>query len=184
MRSLQKERHTDVNAGSMADIAFLLLIFFLVTTTIATDKGIFMKLPIKDNEVVNINERNIFNVLINSNNELLAENEVIPLIELKEKVKVFIDNNGVDINLSDSPKKAIVSIKTDRGTKYEVYLSIIDEILLGYRELRAKHLGISLETYLQLDSKIPEDKKLLKVAREAYPMQISDAEPVDISSMQ
>lgn len=184
MRSLQKDRDTSVNAGSMADIAFLLLIFFLVTTTIATDKGIFMRLPIKDNVEAMVNKRNIFNVMINSNNELLAENEVIPLEQLKEKVKVFIDNRGVDKKLSDSPKDAVVSIKTDRGTNYEVYLTILDEILLGYRELRAKHLGISLDAYQQLDAIIPDDKKLLKVAREEYPMQISDAEPVDVSIIQ
>ena len=183
MRSLQKEKTTTVNAGSMADIAFLLLIFFLVTTTILTDKGILMKLPKKNNEKATFNERNIFNISLNSRDEMLVENEFIDFIDLKEKVKEFIDNRGINKKLSDSPDKAIISIKTDRGTTYAFYLNVLNEVKLGYNELRAASLGLNLETYNQLDSKNINDMKQLKNAKETYPMQISDAEPTDSANI-
>ncbi len=181
MRYLQRERNTEVNTGSMADIAFLLLIFFLVTTTIETDKGIMMKLPNKITEEVPLNKRNVFDILINSDNEILAEDERIELPQLKQKAKAFIDNKGRNEFSSDSPTKAVISIKTDRGTTYATYLSVLDELKLSYNELRAAHLHLSLEDYLKLDAKKINDKALLNDARKAYPMQISDAEPTDIA---
>ena len=88
----------EINAGSMADIAFLLLIFYLVTTTMDTDKGINRKLPPFDEELVEdpppIKERNIFTVLVNSNDQLLVEDEYLQISELRAKAMEFVDNNG------------------------------------------------------------------------------------------
>ncbi|GAB4329568.1 MAG: biopolymer transporter ExbD [Flammeovirgaceae bacterium] len=171
----------EINAGSMADIAFLLLIFFLVTTTIASDKGVAVMLPPKlENQEVKIKEKNVFNILINSKDQLLADNEVLELKQIKDKVKAFVDNNGVNPELSDSPKDAIVSIKTDRGTSYKMYIGVLDEVKKAYNELRAKSVGLSLEDYNKLDPKKPADEEKLDKAKEAYPYQVSDAEPSEV----
>jgi len=116
----------EINAGSMADIAFLLLIFYLVTTTMDTDKGINRKLPPFDEELIQdpppIKERNIFTVLVNSNDQLLVEDEYLEIGQLREKAMEFIDNNGdrscdyckgygMSIS-SDNPDKAVISLPT------------------------------------------------------------------------
>jgi biopolymer transport protein ExbD len=177
-----KSRPTaEINSGSMADIAFLLLIFFLVTTTIASDKGLPMTLPRKqeNNEPIEINARNLFKVLVNSRNQLLVDEEPMPLEQLRESVIRFVSNNGVDPKSSESPKEAIVSIKTDRGTDYGVYVSVLDAIKAAYHELRAKHLGISVKEYLALDPDEPSDKEKLELAKQAFPANISEADPTD-----
>ncbi len=174
---------TEINSGSMADIAFLLLIFFLVTTTIASDKGLPMTLPQKkdpnDKTVIEFNARNVFNVLVNSRNQLLVEDEPMAVEQLKDAVMRFVSNNGVNPDLSDSPQKAVVSIKTDRGTDYGVYLKVLDAVKAAYNELRAKYLGISVKEYLNLDTDNPADKEKLDKAKEAFPANISEAEPSD-----
>ena len=145
----------EVNAGSMADIAFLLLIFFLVTTTIESDYGITRKLPPIQDENVEppvIKERNIFKVLINSSDELLVEDEIMELKDLREAAVAFLDNGGVkdkssqdycgyckgerDSESSDNPDKAIISLKNDRKTSYNMYLSVQNELVAAYNELR------------------------------------------------
>ena len=173
----------EVNAGSMADIAFLLLIFFLVTTTINADKGIPMLLPpdIPPTDV-EIKKHNVFNVLVNSKNQLLVEEEPCSLDDLGQKVKKFITNNGEDPNLSDSPEVAVVSIKTDRGTSYNVYIKILDEVRLAYNELRSEFLGISAEEFLTLDLKDPANVEKRKEAQKAVPYRVSEAEPTDVSA--
>jgi biopolymer transport protein ExbD len=145
----------EVNAGSMADIAFLLLIFFLVTTTIASDKGIQNLLPPKQDPNVpppdiKLNERNIYNILVNANDQLLVEGEYLDNTELlSEDIKDFLLNFGApdadavelfntlpqslkaranrDPASSDHPMNggAVVSIKTNRGTSYETYLEVL-----------------------------------------------------------
>ncbi|MDW7690754.1 biopolymer transporter ExbD [Flammeovirgaceae bacterium SG7u.111] len=178
MGFLKNRAKTEVSSGSMADIAFLLLIFFLVTTTIASDKGIYVQLPPKVEEppVFDVKARNILDVRLNSKDLLLVEDEQIQLAELKRSVKNFIANNGEDLALSESPKKAIVSIKTDRGTSYEVYILVLDEIKKAYNELRAAHLGISIDEYLVLDKKGSErEKSMYQEAKEIFPYQVSDA---------
>lgn len=177
---------TEVNAGSMADIAFLLLIFFLVTTTIASDKGLYVQLPPKKEtqDEVKINERNIFSILINSKDQMLVEEEPMELPELKAAVKKFVTNNGLDPKSSDSPQDAVVSLKTDRGTSYEMYIAVLDDLKLAYNELRADYLGMTLEEFLNLDTKeSDEDKEKYDEARQAFPYQVSDAEPTDISNL-
>ena len=161
----------EVNASSMADIAFLLLIFFLVTTTIVNEKGVRFILPKKLEDAVEdvkIPERNMFKVLLNSNNQMLVSGEVLPLTELKAKTKQFVNNRGENEALSDSPEKAIVSFKADRGSDFKNYLLVLDELKASYHELRAEYLNISIEEYLSLDPTDAEDNAMLKQAKPAY----------------
>ena len=138
----------EVNAGSMADIAFLLLIFFLVTTTIETDAGLDRMLPPiepPDTDVV-IKQKNIFTVNINKNGQLLVEEELMDLKDLREAAKAFLDNGGDgtcnyckgkrEESSSDNPTKAIISLKNDRETKYGTYITVQNEIVGAYNDLR------------------------------------------------
>lgn len=173
----------EVNASSMADIAFLLLIFFLVTTTIATDQGLAMRLPpILPTPPVELANRNVLTVLVNSENELLVEGQPLALAALGAKVKAFVANPTGDQSLADSPQEAVVSIKTDRGTSYPTYIAVLDEIKRAYHELRAAHLGISLADYLATfgqgpESLSPAQQKSYADALARFPIQISEAEP-------
>lgn len=198
----------EVNSGSMADIAFLLLIFFLVTTTIANDKGIAMLLPPKPdpNEPppeVKTNDRNIFKILANSNDQLLVEDEPMrDVTKLRPMIKDFILNfgkpsadgrllynqlpatlrrhvnsKGRRADSSDEPGKAIVSFKADRGTSYELYVRVLDEVNAAYNEVYGERVGISAEEFLQLDKKDPEQKDMYTRARAGIPRAISIAEP-------
>lgn len=177
-----KRAAPEVNAGSMADIAFLLLIFFLVTATIASDKGIAVILPPKkvDKTEIKINQRNIYNVLINSQDAMLIDDQPANLSQVKDLVKKFVLNNGANPDLSDSPDKAVISVKTDRGTSYKMYIDVVDEIKEAYTEMRAAHLKMPVEEYVNLDEKNAADKEKLDKAKEAIPYQVSDAEPTKI----
>jgi len=143
-----------VNAGSMADIAFLLLIFFLVTTSIETDAGLSRMLPrIPDKAIPPppIPERNILPVSINAAGRLMVNNEVIPITELKPLTIAFLDNGGAsrsderycdycqgkrDVKSSDSPIEAVVSLRNDRLTTYGTYISVQNELAAAYNALR------------------------------------------------
>jgi len=138
----------EVNAGSMADIAFLLLIFFLVTTTIETDAGLDRMLPPMeppDTDVV-IKQKNIFTVNINKNGQLLVEEELLDLKQLRERAIQFLDNGGdrtcnyckgkKDESSSDNPTKAIISLKNDRETSYGTYITVQNELVGAYNDLR------------------------------------------------
>ena len=169
----------EINAGSMADIAFLLLIFFLVTTTMDQDTGIARKLPPMPEEEQEkppeIKAKNIYVVLINSNNQLLVEGEWTEISDLKDGVKKFIDNNGIDPTSSDSPEKAIISLQNDRGTKYLTYIRVQNELAAAYNELRNEAaLNKFGERYSNLD------KSQKKEIRKMYPQKISEAEPKNI----
>lgn len=145
---MAKRAAPEVNAGSMADIAFLLLIFFLVTTTIEKDSGINRKLPpMEDNtEPPVIKQKNIFTVLINKQDQLLVEEEPMEIKDLRQAAKDFLDNNGdgtckfcqgaKDPKSSDNPDKAIISLKNDRETSYAAYISVQNELVAAYNELR------------------------------------------------
>jgi biopolymer transport protein ExbD len=200
-----KERGTpEVSSGSMADIAFLLLIFFLVTTTIANDKGIAMVLPPPpepDQPIVEFQQRNIFKILANSKDQLLVEDEPYnkPIAELKDEVKEFIINfgnptsAGLDIynslpssmkakakgkvDSSDDPTKAIVSFKANRGTSYEVYIEVLDAINAAYNEIYGERVGITGQEFLDLDQSIDVEKRIYQAGREGIPRAISIAEP-------
>ena len=137
--SSRDRMNNEINAGSMADIAFLLLIFFLVTTTIAEDKGLLVKLPPWSDEPppeLELISRNVFSVLVNANNELLVRKAPADVNNLKDMAKNFIANPNKTPDMAESPNKAIISLKNDRGTKYKTYLLVYNELQAAYNELR------------------------------------------------
>ena len=194
----------EINAGSMADIAFLLLIFFLVATTMEVDGGIARKLPQKQppNEVPppKLKERNILQIAINRNDEILVEGKQrVKLEDIKQIALDFIDNGGGEGNKgvgtcdycqgakdpasSDHPNKAVISLKSDRGTSYGAFVSIHDAIGEAYTELRNR---VSMELYgrsfqaLEKQQKSDKSQKLkdkIKKIKELYPEIISEVEP-------
>ncbi|OEK09247.1 biopolymer transporter ExbD [Flavivirga aquatica] len=145
---MAKRAAPEVNAGSMADIAFLLLIFFLVTTTIETDSGINRKLPpIEDqSEPPVIKQKNIFTVLLNGKDQLLVEDEIMEIKDLRQAAIDFLDNGGdgscsfcngkKNPDLSDNPTKAIISLKNERETTYKTYIAVQNELVAAYNVLR------------------------------------------------
>ncbi|MFY0712400.1 biopolymer transporter ExbD [Seonamhaeicola sp. NFXS20] len=147
---MAKRAAPEVNAGSMADIAFLLLIFFLVTTTIEVDSGINRKLPPMEEseEDVVIKQKNIFTVLLNGKDQLLVEDELMELKDLRQAAIDFLDNGGdgtcsycggkKDPKSSDNPDKAIISLKNERETTYKTYIAVQNELVAAYNVLRNK----------------------------------------------
>jgi biopolymer transport protein ExbD len=176
----------DIPNASMADIAFLLLTFFLVTTTVANDKGLTLQLPPppeampKDVEI-KIQERNLFKIQINSFDALLVEGEPYTgsMRELTDKIKTFVLNNGVDTESSDSPEKAIVSFKADRGTTHKKFIEVLDAAQRAYYEIYAEKLGVTVDQWRDIASD-PERKADYNKSREGVPMQISIAEPTKV----
>jgi biopolymer transport protein ExbD len=167
----------EVNAGSMADIAFLLLIFFLVTTTIDTDKGISIKLPPMPEENqpkndIRIKERNVLQVLVNANDMLLVDGQPSDIKELKRLAKDFIDNPSKNPELSESPQKAIISLKNDRGTSYNIYIQVHNELKAAYNELRDARARM---LYGRGMDQLPESRQ--NEIKDYYRQVISEAEP-------
>jgi biopolymer transport protein ExbD len=170
----------EVSTSSMADIAFLLLTFFLVTTIIQNHKGIFMILPPFMHKPIDapIPERNIFTIQINSADQLLVEGAPISdLNGLRDRIEKFILNNGRDEKSSDNPEAAVVSIKTDRGTSYRTYISALDEVQAAYFKIYASRAGVTPEEFRKLDLRIPKQAAIYNRAKEGVPMNISIAEP-------
>ena len=196
----------EVNAGSMADIAFLLLIFFLVTTTIETDSGINIKLPPME-DVVDppvIKQRNIFTVVVNKNNMILVEEKLMDLSDVRKAAVKFLDNGGGlgeeacnyckgerNRSSSDNPDKAIISLKNDRETDYKVYISVQNELVAAYNELRNREF-IALYpnermSFVEADKKYSDPRTSVKVKaalklklsvlKKMYPQKLSEAEP-------
>lgn len=139
----------EIPNASMADIAFLLLTFFLMTTTVANDKGILLTLPPPPEtnrmEDVEIQERNLFKIQVNSFDNVLVEGE--PWTgsenELIDRMKKFVLNYGADPASSDNPEKAIVSIKTDRGTTHKKFIDILDAAEAAYNQIYAERAGVT-----------------------------------------
>ena len=184
----------EINTSSMADIAFLLLIFFLVTTTIANDRGLSLQLPPNPEDIENIDikipERNLFKIQINSADRMLVEGEPFErdVKELREMIKEFVLNNGRDPESSDTPKEAIVSLKTDRGTSQEKYIEVLDELKGAYYHMYEARIGVTNKQRRELASDLtdPENKRLydegrgLKDGQLEFPMNVSIAEPTKI----
>lgn len=173
----------EVSTSSMADIAFLLLTFFLVTTVIDDHRGIPMILPQLAKDATPWNEKNIFSIQINSQNAILIEGEPRQdLLGMKEEIKKFILNNNANPALSENPEKAIVSLKTDRGTSYESFIAALDEIHGAYLEIYAERANTSVKEFRNLDLKIPQNKIVRDKAKEGIPMNISIAEPTKVEN--
>lgn len=183
-------RHSapEVNAGSMADIAFLLLIFFLVVTTISADKVIERQLPKicppNTDCSEGIPERNILRVLLNGNDDIFIEDRVVQIQELKDIAKAFLDNNGdascdycrglKDHTSSDNPKEAVISLENNKMTSYEMYIAVQDELTKAYYELRNEYaINVMKKSAKHLS------KNDLKELKKVYPFILSEAQTVD-----
>ncbi len=166
----------EINASSMADIAFLLLVFFLVTTTIDVERGITVKLPEwseEEPETVNLKQRNVFSVLVNAQNQLLARGEIIHMSEIREKAKEFIMNPTNDPDLAEAPNAAIISLKNDRGTSYKSYLEVYNELKAAYNELwNEESMKMYGKPYSEDLPKAQKDK-----IKDKIPFVLSEAEP-------
>ncbi|MCU0349684.1 MAG: biopolymer transporter ExbD [Flavobacterium sp.] len=192
----------EVNAGSMADIAFLLLIFFLVTTTIGVDQGINRLLPRYEENPPPppINERNILRVLVNKDNQLLVNEQVTELKDLRQAAIDFLENNGTgqctycqgkrNPKSSDSPDDAVISLMNDGQTTYETYIAVQNELVAAYYFLRdresKRRYGVSYTemeyVYNDPASRAQEGlvddlKPKVEKIQELFPMRLSEAEP-------
>lgn len=197
-----KRELQEINAGSMADIAFLLLVFFLVTTTMDSSWGLSRKLPpplIENQEPPPpIKDRNVFVVLANANDQLLVEGELMNISQLREAAKEFIANpqrketlpefKEVDVNLLGRMpvSKQVISLQNDNGTSYKLYIQVQNELEAAYNELRdqlaLEKFGTKYKILEELaKSDLPSEaepaKEKVKAIREVYPQRISEAEP-------
>ena len=181
MKNGKRRNLFQINSGSMADIAFLLLIFFLVTTTIREDIGILVKLPVYDESVTptNVKDKNVLKIKINAANKLWVEGQEMDFGQLKEEVKTFISNPEKLETLPKKPSKAIVSLQNDRGTSYESYIKVYNEIKAAYSELREelskKRFGIAYEDL---------DHQRSKIIRNEIPLILSEAEPTEFLKLE
>lgn len=195
-----KRKIQEINAGSMADIAFLLLIFFLVATTMNTDTGLVRMLPPmppedQKQEDIKVKERNLFLVLISGSGNIMAGNpgkqEIIDLHQLKEKAKEFILNpmdsedlpEKVDkeIELADGSKwvypesQGVVSLQTTRDTNYQSYIMVQNELTRAFNEVRDE---VAQRKFGAKFSELPEEQR--NAVSKAVPLKVSEAEPRNI----
>ena len=191
----KKRKVPALNSSSMADVSFILLIFFLVTTSMDSNKGLQRRLPQplppdQKAEDIDIKKRNIFVVKVNSMNQLLVQGEIMnDVSQLKEKAKEFIKNEANDPDLPEksiqyidylgeveTTKAHVISLQNDVDTQYQTYIEVQNELVKAVNELRDEfakaHFG---RAYLSLS----EDQQ--RIAREAIPQNISEAEPKDVS---
>lgn len=177
-KSVKDRMSNEINAGSMADIAFLLLIFFLVTTTIVEDKGIRVKLPPwseEEPDITKLKTRNVFSVLVNAQNQLLVRGEPTDIRNLKEDAKEFINNPNNREDLAEKPTKAIISLKNDRGTEYKTYLEVYNELKAAYNELWDE---LSMKKYnVHYSEDLPDAYR--KAIKSEIPFVLSEAEPTN-----
>ncbi|MDR2448404.1 MAG: biopolymer transporter ExbD [Prevotellaceae bacterium] len=188
----RKREAGEINAGSMADIAFLLLIFFLVTTTMDIDSGLIRRLPPMPDEHqkqddAKINRRNIMVVLVNSRDHLSAGGQPMDIKSLKNAVKEFVQNPSEDPRKAEKEikeidglgpypvSKAVISLQNARGTSYNVYISIQNELVAAFNELRDE---LSLSRFGKVYERLSDDQQ--QIVRKAIPQNISEAEPVDV----
>ena len=186
----KKRKAPQVNSSSSADIAFMLLIFFLITTSMDTDRGLARRLPPpvpkeqKDQDV-DIKKRNLLVVLINSNNQILCGDQYVDIKQLKDLVKEFVQNPFNDEHKpekieEDVPlcgkvmitKNHIISLQNDRGTEYQAYIDVQNELAKAYNELRNE---ISKEKFGQLFDALTQEQQDAVI--QIYPQKISEAEP-------
>lgn len=198
--AIDKRKTPDINAGSQADIAFLLLIFFLVATTMNTDTGLTRMLPPmppedQKQEEIKVKERNLFLVLISGSGNIMAgvpgKQELITLGQLKDKAKEFITNPLDDENLPEKIDKEItlpdgstwvypvsegvVSLQTTRDTNYQSYIMVQNELTRAFNEVRDE---VALRKFGSKYSELTEDER--NAVAKAVPLKISEAEPRNI----
>lgn len=181
----------EINGGSLADIAFLLLIFFLVTTTMNVDTGLARMLPPMPEEDQktdqDVNKRNILTVLVNKSDRLLVGDAPMEVSMLREKTKEFLSNPMDDKNLPEKTTteieyfgtvpvtKGVISLQNDRGTSYRMYMLVQNELVAAYNELRDE---VARTKFGKAYSDLPEDQQ--KAIQKIYPLRISEAEPKSI----
>jgi len=185
----------EINAASMADIAFLMLIFFLVTTTMNVDTGLARRLPPMPPEdqkevEIKVNRRNIIVVLINKNDRLFAGNQAMDVAMLRETVKEFILNPADELNKPEKEMKAIaginglvpvskgvISLQNDRGTSYNAYIAVQNELVAAYTEMRD---DFSRQHFGKVFSALSDEEQ--EAVRTAIPQTISEAEPKEVGA--
>ncbi|WP_295938405.1 biopolymer transporter ExbD [uncultured Alistipes sp.] len=195
-----KRQVQEINAGSMADIAFLLLIFFLVATTMNVDTGLVRMLPPipppdQQQEDIKVKERNLFLVLISGSGNIMAgtpnNQEIIDLRQLKEKTKDFVLNPMDDQNLPEKENKefdlpdgskwvypvsqGVVSLQTTRDTNYQSYIMVQNELTRAFNEVRDE---VAMQKFGDKFANLQEEQR--KVISSAIPLKISEAEPRNI----
>jgi len=188
----KKRSMPGINSSSTADIAFMLLIFFLTTTSMDTDKGLARRLPpppdpnmTQDDNII-VKERNILQVRINKDNQLMVGSDYLEVAQLREKAKEFIANPNDDANLPEKhvvnipllggacmvTEKHVISVTNDVGTSYQVYIDVQNELVAAYNELRNEKANEAFgKDYVECN----EDQQ--KAIREFFPQKISEAEP-------
>jgi len=188
---MARKETPEINGGSMADIAFLLLIFFLVATTMDIDTGLSRQMPPYNPEQEEnddqIKERNVYVVLINSNDQLLVEGQPMNVHNLKKEAIEFIVNPQSKDNLPEKRpvvldylgevmvSKGIISLQNDRGTSYDMYIKVQNELISAYNEVRD---DVSMREFGRKYADLPDDKR--DVIKKYYPQIISEAEPKNI----
>ena len=192
-----KRKIQEINAGSMADIAFLLLIFFLVATTMNVDTGLVRVLPpmpdpnVKQ-EDIKVKERNLFPVLVAGNGTIMAKGEQIDIRRLKDKAKEFVLNPLDDENLPEKEVKelelpdgsmwaypisqGVISLQTTRDTNYQVYIMVQNELTRAFNEIRDE---VAMRKFGANFADLNEDQR--NVVTKAVPLKISEAEPRTIT---
>ena len=184
----KKRKVPSLNASSTADISFILLIFFLVTTSMDTDAGLARRLPPppEDEQAeMDVKERNVLNVKVNAAGQIMCGGDFIEIDQLCDKAKEFVKNDANSPNLPEkhlknSPllgqcavtDKHVISVQTDRGTPYNVYFQVQNELVRAYNELRDE---LSKAKFGRVYAALDEDHQV--AVREYYPQKISEAEP-------
>ena len=182
-----------LNTQSTADIAFLLLCYFLMTSTMDQQSGLQRRLPPmpdknQKTEDTKINKRNIIIVKINSSDRLFAGDQLLDVSQLKDKIKEFITNPSNDPNLPEREmkniegygeypvSKGVISLQNDRGTSYRAYIAVQNELVKAINEVRD---DFCKQNYGKAYTFLTEDQQ--KIVREAIPQNISEAEPKDVT---
>lgn len=191
--AINKKKTPEVNAGSMADIAFLLLIFFLVATTMNVDSGINRTLPPwvdeEQQDAPPIKERNILKVFVSAYDQLMVQGEQIHISQLKDKAKEFMLNPFDDPNLPEKEtvtneilgshvvSKGVISLKADRSTTYNTYVMVQNELSRAFNEIRDE---LAIEKFGKPVAELTDDQR--KAVNEAIKLSISEAEPRDLGA--
>lgn len=172
----RKREQKPINAGSMADIAFLLLIFFLVATTMENDQGIMVTLPPISQDSTPPKpapKSEVLEILVNGSDELLVEGKRMDIGDLSSEVVKHLNNMGSLKGYSSSPTKAIVSLQNHSTTSYKTYIQVYNEIRAGYRIVRDES---AMKKYGRVYKNLNDEDR--KVIKGLYPLRLSEAELV------